>query len=1174
MAERKDILVAILKALLAGLETSVFVKIPATFIAELAASDKGKVKELGEASGEVFEELLTQMELATTNAAVAAVGNEQIKKLISNFTALTDAKLQSLTKLTQEEFENTNTKLDTIVETTSETNANVKKILALLEPDTPRIEKKDILEILHAMNDGSEGFANAIKRFDEEGDFELAKDLLMSKSLRLQLTEQIEDPESVFIKKEEALQAVIQAGMFYESTSRLDVLIAKSPPTSVDLGEFLQIINNDKDLAVYFYKVNINPAWLDVLNTVGQFKQLGDADITNDFLVRMKAFYLVEVSKTRPADIVDLISELNVKDWFIQGVLLESLLAKPLEVVDSGLALIKVYLNNKTFVQWYGQGERSAKFMTAIAGDHPGKAFEIAEVLLEIYREDEDKYFDKIKSRFKKHDYNRLLFKYFKKLLEYKPYESARLLIDTFNNYLCELTKDDYSLKSGFHSRIERLDQIGDSRNKTILKSVIQAICESGKSVIENQPDKIDGVFSYLEELDQPVFERIKMHLLRFVSAGAQKERIEAIISNKKYFDLIYRYEYRLLLRDKSREVSGKALSVFTDWVAAQNLDADDKDNINSWFNNKEDRDATEEDYKKIENADKARELYLVKDVFKELYDGYQKECGTTDEELAPKPRVSRSRHVDPKENSPLNEDDMVKMEPSAVIEYLLDSSKWVIDKTNQSHFRTPEEAMSHVFEGVVKRRAADYAKLEIDLLLQLRPVFLERYFNGLCNSLSEKFLDESDIVNVLGNSKVIVDANLDSKEHEWTFRLILNVIEAIYENEEVKKNIVPNNKTIIWDVIAALFNYKDEDSPADTDPHQETINSVPGIAFTLIKTFGHFSKNNDEADYLENWSDKIVKKLSFVIDNAMVPRIWSVLGVYFPQIHWMEKAFVEENIDKIFDTNDDDAWKCVWGSYLSWSGVYKNVFVFLAEKNKYSHGISKIETYGETDSFGRGIEGGLVQHLTIAYFNNWIEWEDPLLVEFFDKSPAKWRGRAASFLRTGFRETLKCDPSEKQEKGERIKVYWQERLKVISSNPAGNMDEAIELIGWIEDTLLDPKETLELILQTLELTGGKLGNNRDEVDLVKGACKIGKGNELLALKCMNKMMEGKPEWISLSLYKDDLDSFLDHVVSLSGDTDGIIEIHNEAIELINAYGRRQIDDLKPYYDKFKNVKL
>jgi hypothetical protein len=197
----------------------------------------------------------------------------------------------------------------------------------------------------------------------------------------------------------------------------------------------------------------------------------------------------------------------------------------------------------------------------------------------------------------------------------------------------------------------------------------------------------------------------------------------------------------------------------------------------------------------------------------------------------------------------------------------------------------------------------------------------------------------------------------------------------------------------------------------------------------------------------------------------------------------------------------------------------------------------------------------------------------NPGLNKFYEKAPAKLRGKAADFMRTGFKSTKEKDDKEYTDAViERVREYWNKRLEVIENNPEMNTEEAVEFIDWIKDTLLEPKESLQLLSKTLDLTKGKLGQSSDESTIVKSVCTIGEGNELLALKCMNKMIQGKPEWISFSRYEGDLKKFLDHILSLSSDSINIIEIRKEAKELVNAYGRRQVGELRPYYEEFSKT--
>jgi len=1016
------------------------------------------------------------------------------------------------------------------------------------------------------------GTANeAITSFAVDGEFGLARKYLSSK---MSFPKNTDIFDELIISREQELQEIIKAGIFYEGTKKLDELIDKDVPNSADLGELVQIINSDNDLAIYFYRENTNPGWLDILNTAGQFKQLEDAEVANDLLTRMKAFYLVAVSKEKPKEIVNLIAGLDVKDWFIQGILLQSLLAKPLDVVDEGCELIKKYFDNPSYTNWYGQGEDSTKFMIAIADDYPDKAFEIAKLILKIEQaNDENECSDKTKTYFKDYDYKELLFKYCKKLWQLYPFDVTKLLIDVFNNYLNELESDDFNSENGFHYTVERLDQIESGYGERSIRNIIQGICESGKAVIENEPEKTDDLFRYLEELKSAIFKRIEMYLLRFVSGDGQIERVNSIISDKKYltdiYPSIYRYEYKLLLRDRFENISPDAKRIFIDWIKEKQVPDDDLGNFADWFKKFNERDYTKDDLLKYEDKLRAGKLYLVRDKgeFKDLYEKYRDSCGKSDEELAPKPRVSEARCISGKEGVPTNSNDMFEMKPVEAIEYINDPLRWVIDKTKEWPPRSPKEALSQVFEDVVKEKVDDYVALELEELQKLEPVFLERYFNGIVNVFREKDLQEDSLLKVLNNSKSIVDANFDSSDHNWTFRLILEIIETIFNRDELKKSIVPENGRLVWYIIDKLRTYKDNrksDSKSDADT--ECINSVSGKAFTLVVTFGLFFKNQHKEDYCTNWSEKIKHSIEDVIDKDQRRWVRCVLGVNFPQIHWLEETLAESKVDKIFDVSNEEMWKDVWGQYLSWSRAYKNIFEFLRGKGKYADAIDKTEECcKEPGTIEREYEG-LVQHLMIAYFNSWIEWCDPLLDIFFTKAPYELKAKAASFLRTGFKPTHEKkseDPTDFEEKVERIRVYWNKRIEEIE--PENDIEEAIRLIGWVEDSLLDAKETLELTLATLDLTGGKLSQHRGEGILVKAACKLGINNELLALKCINKMMAGKPEWLHFSLYQEELKKFLDRVIELAKIDS---KIKDEAIELINAYGRRNINYLRRYYDR------
>ena len=164
MAKREGILNAALKALLAGVETTAWLKIPATFISEIASLSKEKKEALDTTlPSEQFEELLTQAELSTTNAALAAVGTEQIKVLVANLMKLSQKKLDVLAKLTQEQYKETLNKLDAIHADTKEIREDVKELLEKADiTDGSRTTIKDIGNVGNIGDHGTTVYGNQI----------------------------------------------------------------------------------------------------------------------------------------------------------------------------------------------------------------------------------------------------------------------------------------------------------------------------------------------------------------------------------------------------------------------------------------------------------------------------------------------------------------------------------------------------------------------------------------------------------------------------------------------------------------------------------------------------------------------------------------------------------------------------------------------------------------------------------------------------------------------------------------------------------------------------------------------------------------------------------------------------------------------------------------------------
>ena len=1172
MVERKDILVAALKGLLAGVETSVIGKILCTFIAELASSDKSNLKELSEASPEQFEELLTQMELSATNAAVAAAGNEQVKKLVSNLIGLTDDKLQALTELTQQEFKDISLKLDRIDDTTTDTNKNTKEILSILKGQHP--DKNSILRLLHSADDGSTEATKAIERFKENDDFNLGEAYLNSVINKVRLLEKTDVSDDVFIKREQELQAIIKAGVFYECTKKLDILITRKTPTSIDLGELLQIIQNDNELAIYFYQNNTNPAWIRLLKDAREFDKLGGSDAEVGVCEKVRARYLENVAEKSPEEVLEIFLGIKNLHRSVRGEFLNILLEMPPELAVKGVPIVHSYIKERERIIWYFVPRNAAKLMVHILEKYPNEAFAIAEELLEVWVPDEAKSgIREIEAKFRAFEYKMTVFEFFKKLWEADAFRATELLVNILNGYIDEIQKGkDYEVTMHWYILYERLDQIGEKYDRDILACLIGGICKAGEKVLNEQPDKSEQLLTILKDLKNQIFRRVEMHLLRSAPPGTQTDRINEIISNKEYrTNTGYKYEYKFLLRDQIGELEKRVVEEFLGGVDSKVLSGEDKENISKWFEDREDRKASEKDYEEILNMDKARELYLVKEVFPEEYEAYKEKSKKEEDEIAPKPRTSTARFVDPAEGTPLSVKEMVKMKPEEVVAYIVDEEKWK-DVRPTIFFNTPEEALISAFGKAVQQKVDDYIKLDAGDLLRLKPKFLTYYFDGLWTGLREKEAGSESWKNILETSITIVNTNITREDYEGCFGAILSLVV-----EKLSKKFGFEYLELIWGIIEPLTKYqyntdaivKDE---AEKDPYDECINCVQGKAFELAIRFGVGCKKEHPSYYEKTLSKELIEVLDYVVNKVELSKVVCVFGVWLIQLHWVEKDWFKENLDLILSEEDIKKWDAVWGSYVTWGRAAPEAFGLLAERGKYQKAIGRI---GEQNSFKYRDDPDerLAEHLMIGFFNSWIDFDNELLKSFFAKAPKELRGYAARFLTTGFKdvkEDKEYDAAKRGEIANRLKLYWESRLDEISKEPEDNIEETQGFAKWVKDSLLSHEDTLNLLYKTLELSEGKIGERIDSVKFVEGISNAAKGNEIKALQCLKLAFNDDEMRMYSTIYKENLNPFIDSIINLPDSYPDIENIRKEAIALINTIGR-MCPDLREVYGEFYN---
>ena len=947
---------------------------------------------------------------------------------------------------------------------------------------------------------------------------------------------------------------------YYKQVEKLDKLIALANPQKKDLERLRSIIKKDENLEIYFYENNNNFKWLKLLNSNDEFLTLEETTVVNF----SKAKFLNNATERYSEEVLNIIGSVEIENPFVRGEVLKSLLkVKPSKSVQLTWLILK-YLNISKELDLYYTNQVATELVVKFADNYVNESFAIAEKLLEVVPDkEEDRNFSEMQSYY----YKEFLLKKYSKLWEKDAFRAFKVLFIKIEDHLEKIKEQEGYDASSFLSsdNFKNIDEIekADLFGEKIELITLAGLRDIGKEVLSKQPEKTDRLFGLIEKSDFKIFKHLKIYLLRFARIGEQKERIKKTLTNDKFIDESSFYnEYILLIKNKIDEfdeaVTEQILSMVNSMMEEASLWAQE------WVKkNPENKESKDFDIKKHKAGRLAKWLYPVRElgVFSKVYEENKDESGLKEEKLKPEPRRPRAGFIDEREGSVISFDEMVKLEPEAAFKELKKPENWRYVKGHWGQDKEGE-AISCVFEKVIEQRADDYVVIEPNKILELKPIFVNSYMNGLvnaCNKDEEKLKEHW--LKILNLGLYLYDAKGNDNEYEWTFRNILSIFGDALEAKELKDELINKYFDKLWRFIELVCKYSEKDVKEDDyDPHHGSINCAQGIAFELAIRFSLVCRNISEEKYEKELSSKLIGVLDYLLDNVKLNKIRCILGVWFPQINLLASEWVENNIDDIFNEKDYDDWNVVWGSYINWSRAYKDTFIYLEGIGKYDFAVKNIN---KEDKYKRPKvpAQGLIEHLMAAFFNEWISESDSLLEKFYSTATVQMKGQAVRFLSTGFK-ALKDEPKEKIVT--RLKEFWNMRLKACQED-SSLKDEIVKFTRWVDETPFDKKETLELLYRTLCLTNGEVGKLNSNVRIINGICEIAEGNELLALKCLNKIKKDQDFGYGSSLFRDKFIEFLEKIADNFAE---VKEIRKEALMLVNEIGRLQIFDLKLIYKK------
>jgi hypothetical protein len=143
-------------------------------------------------------------------------------------------------------------------------------------------------------------------------------------------------------------------------------------------------------------------------------------------------------------------------------------------------------------------------------------------------------------------------------------------------------------------------------------------------------------------------------------------------------------------------------------------------------------------------------------------------------------------------------------------------------------------------------------------------------------------------------------------------------------------------------------------------------------------------------------WTEEIKNNFTKWLDPAIEPDPDFILTLmrYLPNLIYLDKQWVVENLSSLFPLKDNERWKKAFEGYLTYSmHVYQEFYTALKEGGHYSKAIN-------TD-FERHSSDKLVQQIAIGFIEKWEEVTDSksLISELLKKRNASQLSDLVSFL-------------------------------------------------------------------------------------------------------------------------------------------------------------------------------
>ncbi len=920
---------------------------------------------------------------------------------------------------------------------------------------------------------------------------------------------------------------------FFVTIADIDDLIRNSTPADVHLVVTqLGHIEHYR----YFFENLKDPAWIPALRTEGIFRTPPPIEASgiprwaaSEYLVRVADRADPTAVLNGLTDIVDALAQRTLANPFVIRDLVDVLLKLPAQHSVRFISRLSKWVHHDSGILFW---RRLGKLTTHLAdGGLSQEALTLLTALLAIEHVqadgDSDILYRPVKPRISMYEYRQVVEDHLQPVLDRTGRECFDILCNILQKAAKLSRRSSSSDEWDDNSIVWQPDlALQDEDDRDDVRSVLAVTTrDAAQSLLSDGRIELGPLVEALETRCWLIFRRLALYFLASATLAPRDMVASRLTHEPSFRDRNLRKEYDALLQVGFARLTPDEQRTIVAWVDAG------PQNVKILIRNYE---ASTGRRPSSEEIDRHRRSWqwnrlgpchtALPPPWQERYAALVQEFGEF--EPAPPP-MREARVVSAGERAPRSEDELRRLTPSELRNYLL---SWTPDRKS---FPYPTRSgLAEVLTSVVATNPVPYADAS-EKWRDIDPTYVHGIVRGFVKalqadhqipwarvfSLCSWILDQPRTIP--GRSVDRWEADLDWGGTRWW---IVELLRVGFQHETL--GIPIELREAAWRLLETLTMDPDpepeddeEDSERPSQSMHRAINSVRGRAIEgLIFYPGWIKRQNQDAG-----PPTLPAEARAVLDRHLDPArdpslaIRSLYGRWFPWILVFDRDWATAAVPRIFPATNQRYWLVAWDGLICFNDGYEEVFEPL--QPVYAQAVAQLGSPTASADDTRHLrDERLAGHLMTFYWRGHypLEEEDSLLRLFFTRAPDKIRAEAIEFIGRSLDRT--ADPIEPAVL-DRLQRLWVWRFEQARRDPASHQAE-LRAFGWcFGSSKFGAGWAVENLLGVLRLTH----SIDPDFQVLERLPDYAAAFPIEVLECVRLLVEGQTSHIELSSWGGDL---------------------------------------------------